>query len=74
MVPPKEVFTALDDILREARLLQEVLLLVLATMRPRRKQDAAPKPASGYNISGRFGVYTSGRAGTWSRQRTCVPR
>eukprot|EP00965_Chrysotila_dentata_P080764 2664827-Pleurochrysis_carterae.AAC.2 len=37
-------------ILREARLLCKVLLLVLATMRPRRKQDAAPKPASGYNF------------------------
>eukprot|EP00965_Chrysotila_dentata_P238256 6202385-Pleurochrysis_carterae.AAC.1 len=41
--------TVPDAIMREARLLCKVLLLVLATMRPRRKQDAAPKPASGYN-------------------------
>eukprot|EP00965_Chrysotila_dentata_P247956 6208053-Pleurochrysis_carterae.AAC.2 len=39
-----------DAILREARLLCKVLLLVLSIMRPRRKQDAAPRPASGYNV------------------------
>eukprot|EP00965_Chrysotila_dentata_P010324 336003-Pleurochrysis_carterae.AAC.5 len=32
-----------DAILSEACLLCKVLLLVLATMRPRRKQDAAPR-------------------------------
>eukprot|EP00965_Chrysotila_dentata_P263266 6214798-Pleurochrysis_carterae.AAC.5 len=36
-----------DAILRAARLLCKVLLLVLSTMRPRRKQNAAPRPASG---------------------------
>eukprot|EP00965_Chrysotila_dentata_P047009 1560445-Pleurochrysis_carterae.AAC.2 len=42
--------TAPDAILREARLLCKALLLVLATMCPRRKQDAAFKPASGHNV------------------------
>eukprot|EP00965_Chrysotila_dentata_P112289 3712329-Pleurochrysis_carterae.AAC.1 len=27
-----------------------MLLLVLATMRPRRSRDAGPRPASGYNV------------------------
>eukprot|EP00965_Chrysotila_dentata_P177217 5852902-Pleurochrysis_carterae.AAC.2 len=39
-----------DAILQEARLLCKGLPLVLATMRPRRKQDVAPRPASGYNV------------------------
>eukprot|EP00965_Chrysotila_dentata_P125169 4137397-Pleurochrysis_carterae.AAC.1 len=39
-----------DVVLRKARLLCKILLLALATMRPRRKQDAAPNPASGYNV------------------------
>eukprot|EP00965_Chrysotila_dentata_P071185 2352273-Pleurochrysis_carterae.AAC.1 len=39
-----------DAILREAHLQCKVLLLLFATMRPRRKQDAAPRPASGYNV------------------------
>eukprot|EP00965_Chrysotila_dentata_P000574 18688-Pleurochrysis_carterae.AAC.1 len=42
--------TAPDAILQEARLPCKVLHLVLATMRPRRRQDAAPRPASGYNV------------------------
>eukprot|EP00965_Chrysotila_dentata_P031712 1057860-Pleurochrysis_carterae.AAC.1 len=42
--------TAPDAVRREARLLCKVLLLVLATMRPRRKHHAAPRPASGYNV------------------------
>eukprot|EP00965_Chrysotila_dentata_P164449 5429662-Pleurochrysis_carterae.AAC.2 len=42
--------TAPDAILQESRLLCKVLLLVLATMRPRRRQDVAPRPASGYNV------------------------
>eukprot|EP00965_Chrysotila_dentata_P098923 3271848-Pleurochrysis_carterae.AAC.2 len=39
----------LDSILQETPLLCKVLLLVLATMHPRRRQDVAPRPASGYN-------------------------
>eukprot|EP00965_Chrysotila_dentata_P251638 6210175-Pleurochrysis_carterae.AAC.1 len=41
---------AADAILQEAHLLCKVLLLVLSTMRSRRKQDTTPRRASGYNV------------------------
>eukprot|EP00965_Chrysotila_dentata_P245447 6206559-Pleurochrysis_carterae.AAC.1 len=66
----REIPTTPDAILQEARLLCKVVLLVLATMRPRR--PAHPDPHQATTSSGRFGVCTSKRAGTWSKRSTCV--
>eukprot|EP00965_Chrysotila_dentata_P213417 6187613-Pleurochrysis_carterae.AAC.3 len=66
--------TTTDAILQEARLLCRVLLLMLATMRPRRMQDEYPGLRRATTFAGSFGVCTSVRATTWSKQSACVER